>query len=154
MSKRVLNKNFCVLPWTGFELEPNGDVKNCIISTEVLGNISKTPIQDIIQKNSKIRQQMLNGEYPSNCDGCYLQEKHRKQNFDSVSSRLYYGKNLATKIPSDLLENEDTPLEDSIKLFEEGIQLKEYCEEKLKSAKIKIDKIVKKNKSLSSTEFK
>ena len=55
---------------------------------------------------------------------------------------------------SDLLENEDTPLEDSIKLFEEGIELKEYCEEKLKSAKIKIDKIVKKNKSLSSTEFK
>ena len=55
---------------------------------------------------------------------------------------------------SDLLENEDTPLEDSIKLFEEGIDLKEYCEEKLKSAKIKIDKIVKKNKSLSSTEFK
>jgi exodeoxyribonuclease VII small subunit len=52
------------------------------------------------------------------------------------------------------LENEDTPLEDSIKLFEEGIDLKEYCEEKLKSAKIKIDKIVKKNKSLSSTEFK
>ena len=55
---------------------------------------------------------------------------------------------------SDLLENEDTPLEDSIKLFEEGIELKEFCEEKLKSAKLKIDKIVKRNKSLSSTEFK
>jgi len=55
---------------------------------------------------------------------------------------------------SDLLENEDTPLEDSIKLFEEGIELKEFCEEKLKSAKLKIDKIVKKNKSLSTTEFK
>ena len=44
--------------------------------------------------------------------------------------------------------------EDSIKLFEEGIELKEYCEEKLKSAKLKIDKIVKRNKSLISTEFK
>ena len=55
---------------------------------------------------------------------------------------------------SDLLENEDTPLEDSIKLFEEGIELKEFCEEKLKSAKLKIDKIVKRNKSLTSTEFK
>ena len=41
-----------------------------------------------------------------------------------------------------------------IKLFEEGIELKEFCEEKLKSAKLKIDKIVKKNKSLSTTEFK
>jgi len=52
---------------------------------------------------------------------------------------------------SDLLENEDTPLEDSIKLFEEGIELTEFCEEKLKSAKLKIDKIVKRNKSLIST---
>ena len=34
-----------------------------------------------------------------------------------------------------LLENESTPLEDSIQLFEEGIELKDFCEEKLKSAK-------------------
>ncbi len=67
-------------------------------------------------------------------------------NFESALKRL--------EEISDLLENEDTPLEDSIKLFEEGIELKEFCEEKLKSAKLKIDKIVKKNKSLSTTEFK
>ena len=72
--------------------------------------------------------------------------KKNDKNFESALKRL--------EEISDLLENEDTPLEDSIKLFEEGIDLKEYCEEKLKSAKIKIDKIVKKNKSLSSTEFK
>ena len=72
--------------------------------------------------------------------------KKNDKNFESALNRL--------EEISDLLENEDTPLEDSIKLFEEGIDLKEYCEEKLKSAKIKIDKIVKKNKSLSSTEFK
>ena len=71
--------------------------------------------------------------------------KKNEKNFESALKRLEH--------ISDLLENEDTPLEESIKLFEEGIELKEYCEEKLKSAKIKIDKIVKKNKSLSSTEF-
>ena len=71
--------------------------------------------------------------------------KKNDKNFESALNRL--------EEISDLLENEDTPLEDSIKLFEEGIDLKEYCEEKLKSAKIKIDKIVKKNKSLSSSEF-
>ena len=54
---------------------------------------------------------------------------------------------------SQLLENEDTPLEDSIELFEEGIELKEFCEDKLKSAKLKIDKIIKKNKELSTEEF-
>ena len=72
--------------------------------------------------------------------------KKKENNFENALKRL--------EEISDLLENEDTPLEDSIKLFEEGIELKEFCEEKLKSAKLKIDKIVKKNKSLSSTEFK
>ena len=72
--------------------------------------------------------------------------KKKENNFESALNRL--------EEISDLLENEDTPLEDSIKLFEEGIELKEFCEEKLKSAKLKIDKIVKKNKSISSSEFK
>ncbi len=71
--------------------------------------------------------------------------KKIEKNFESALKRL--------EEISDLLENDETPLEESVKLFEEGIELKEYCEEKLKSAKIKIDKIVKKNKSLSSTEF-
>ena len=60
----------------------------------------------------------------------------KEYNFENALKRL--------EEISDLLENEDTPLEDSIKLFEEGIELKEYCEEKLKSAKLKIEKIVKK----------
>ena len=72
--------------------------------------------------------------------------KKVEKNFESALKRL--------EQISDLLENEDTPLEDSIKLFEEGIELKEFCEDKLKSAKLKIDKIVKRNKSLTSTEFK
>ena len=72
--------------------------------------------------------------------------KKKENNFESALKRL--------EEISDLLENEDTPLEDSIKLFEEGIELKEFCEDKLKSAKLKIDKIVKRNKSLISSEFK
>ena len=72
--------------------------------------------------------------------------KKKENNFESALKRL--------EEISDLLENEDTPLEDCIKLFEEGIELKEFCEDKLKSAKLKIDKIVKRNKSLTSTEFK
>ena len=63
-------------------------------------------------------------------------------------------KNFEDSLKAELLEDENTPLEDSIKLFEEGIELKDFCEEKLKSAKLKIDKIIKKNKDLSSEEFK
>ena len=105
MSRRLLDKNFCIIPWTGFELEPNGDVKNCIISKDVIGNIQNESIQDIISKNKALRSDMLSGKYPKNCSGCYLQEKNRTTNFDSISSRLYYAKHLGTKIPNNLLEH-------------------------------------------------
>jgi len=105
MSKRVLDKNFCVIPWTGFEVEPDGNVKNCIISKDTIGNLTEHTIQDIIKKNSAIKKQMLQGEFPKSCEGCYLQEKHRKKDFGSISSRLYYAKEITPHISKDLLED-------------------------------------------------
>lgn len=107
MSRKLLDKNFCVIPWTGFELEPNGNIKNCIISKDNIGNIYQNSIQDIITGNSKIKQDMLEGKYPTNCDGCYLQEKHRTKNFESISSRLYYAKEIGTSISKELLDSKD-----------------------------------------------
>jgi len=95
-AKEILtNKSFCVLPWTGFELEPNGNVKNCIISKSVIGNIEEQNITSILlgEENLKIKQQMLKDKKPKNCSGCYLQEQDRK-NLSSISSRLYYTKEL------------------------------------------------------------
>ena len=57
-AKKILtNKSFCVLPWTGFELEPNGNVKNCIISKSVIGNIEEQNITSILlgEENLKIK---------------------------------------------------------------------------------------------------
>ena len=107
MSRKLLDKNFCVIPWTGFELEPNGNVKNCIISKDNIGNIYQNSIQDIIKGNAKIKQDMLEGKYPSNCNGCYLQEKHRTKNFESISSRLYYAKEIGTSVSKELLDSKD-----------------------------------------------
>ena len=94
--KIVTNKSFCVLPWTGFQLEANGDVKNCIISNDTLGNINNTDIQDIMSnpKNLKLKEDMLEDRKPHNCSGCHLQEKDTK-NLSSISSRLYYNRELA-----------------------------------------------------------
>lgn len=42
-----------------------------------------------------------------------------------------------------LLEKKDTPLEDRIKLFEEGTKLAAFCNEKLATAKQKITELTK-----------
>ena len=109
MSRRLLDKNFCVLPWTGFELEPNGNVKNCIISKDTIGNIHQNNIEDILQSkaNLNIKTQMLNNEFPKNCEGCYYQEQHRPKNFDNISSRLYYAKEIGPRIDKGLLDSKN-----------------------------------------------
>ncbi len=40
------------------------------------------------------------------------------------------------------LERGDAPLEESIDLYARGAELKKHCENKLKAAKLKVDKIV------------
>jgi radical SAM protein with 4Fe4S-binding SPASM domain len=105
-AKKILtNKSFCVLPWTGFELEPNGNIKNCIISTSKLGNIEEQDITSILsgEENLKIKQQMLADKKPKNCAGCYLQEQDRK-NLSSISSRLYYTKELGSVVDNTLYD--------------------------------------------------
>ncbi|MAV82535.1 MAG: exodeoxyribonuclease VII small subunit [Pelagibacteraceae bacterium] len=74
-----------------------------------------------------------------------MNKKNEKLNFEDSLKRL-------EKI-AELLESEETSLEESIMLFEEGIALKEVCEAKLKNAKLKIEKIIKSNKSLSIEKF-
>jgi radical SAM protein with 4Fe4S-binding SPASM domain len=105
-AKKILtNKSFCVLPWTGFELEPSGDIKNCIISKSKLGNIEEKNIESILygDENLKIKQQMLENKKPQNCAGCYLQEQDRK-NLSSISSRLYYTKEIGPFVKNTLYD--------------------------------------------------
>lgn len=89
------NKSICALPWTGFELEPNGGVKNCIIAKDTLGNINTANIKDIMSgdQNVNLKKAMLQDQKPSNCQGCYHQEKNTND-LSSISSRLYYLKGI------------------------------------------------------------
>ena len=103
--KLIQNKSICVLPWTGFQLEPSGEVKNCIISKEFIGNITDTKIKNIVhgEANTRLKEKMLADLKPNNCSGCYLQEKHRVD-LSSISSRLYYLKEIGPKTDLKLLE--------------------------------------------------
>jgi len=104
--KLIKNKSICTLPWTGFELEPDGTVKNCVISRRTIGNINIANINNIVHgtKNHKLKEQMLLDQKPKNCEGCYLQEKNRS-NLSSISSRLYYLRELGTKIDLNFYDN-------------------------------------------------
>ena len=61
-------------------------------------------------------------------------EEIKKLSFEEAISEL-------EKIVEDL-ERGDIELEDSISIYERGVILKAHCEAKLKTAKMKIDKIV------------
>ena len=47
---------------------------------------------------------------------------------------------------TDLLENGNVSLDDSIKYYEQGILLKNFCEKKLKDAEMKIKNVLEKSK--------
>jgi radical SAM protein with 4Fe4S-binding SPASM domain len=100
-AKEILtNKSFCPLPWTGFIIQQNGDVKNCVLSKEVIGNIDTNSIEEILvgEKNIKIKREMLADKKPTSCIGCYQLEKD-KNNFDIISQRIYYIKELRSVDP-------------------------------------------------------
>jgi len=52
------------------------------------------------------------------------------------------------------LENGDTPLEESIKLFEEGVSLSGYCNKLLETANQKVVMITKGKDGITEEEFK
>ena len=49
---------------------------------------------------------------------------------------------------TELLENGNVSLDDSIKYYEQGILLKNFCEKKLKDAEMKIKNVLYKSKNI------
>ena len=91
----IKNKSFCPLPWTGFIIHQNGDVRNCVLSKEKLGNLQDNSLPNILNgtKNKEIKESMLQNRQHRSCEGCYRLEKDKKS-FDIVSQRIYYLKEL------------------------------------------------------------
>jgi uncharacterized Fe-S cluster-containing radical SAM superfamily protein len=91
----IKNTSFCPLPWTGFYLEPDGKVKNCVVAGSKLGDLKKQTIPDIMADvyNLQIQADMLADNRPASCRACYDLEAGKKS-LDIVSSRLYYLKEM------------------------------------------------------------
>ena len=63
-----------------------------------------------------------------------MAKSNKQSNFESSINKLEL---IVTK-----LEDENISLEDSVKSFEEGINLVKSCQEELKSAELKIQKLL------------
>ena len=79
------------MPWTGLMYNFDGDVKNCIRSAEILGNIKDNTIEEIVSGDINHTRQlmMLDGLPPTNCKPCQDLEVG-KNSFDVISDRKFY----------------------------------------------------------------
>jgi len=109
--KRAINGTFCPVPWTGFIMNPNGEVKNCVLSKQTLGNINDTDIQDILHGdiNTEIKQCMNKDQQHSGCSNCYRLEQGTTGIKNVRSDRYYYLKSLSG-IPYSVYDNMNTTL--------------------------------------------
>jgi MoaA/NifB/PqqE/SkfB family radical SAM enzyme len=97
----LTNKSFCPIPWTGFYIGPDGQVKNCICSWNDIGNTKEDQINNILtgEVNTQVKREILADKKPSTCEYCYSLETN-KTTHNIVSSRIYYLKELKT-VPLD-----------------------------------------------------
>jgi radical SAM protein with 4Fe4S-binding SPASM domain len=95
----LTKKSFCSLPWLGVYIQPDGDVRNCAITRETLGNINEKSLVDILHNdvNQNIKKDMLNDVMHRRCGHCHTLEKNQKFTPNAVSNRVWYLKTLVTK---------------------------------------------------------
>lgn len=80
------SQNFCSVPWNYFKVNQDGSVTTCIKGREILGNINKHPIQQILQnpKLQEIRRALVQDQIPHNCHTC------RQQDHQDTDSKYSY----------------------------------------------------------------
>ena len=93
-SKEYLtNRAFCPVPWTSIMYNFDGSVKNCIRSAAPIGNINNNSIEEILDKDHRIKADMQTGQKFARCNPCYDLETE-KNNFNIISDRVFYLKEL------------------------------------------------------------
>ena len=71
--------NFCIIPWIGADVRPQGGVSLCCVAQEHLLDDNRDPSElETIRQNknfTRIRQQFLKGEWPKECNYCQSYDK-------------------------------------------------------------------------------
>jgi len=84
------NKTFCMLPWTGINVEPNNRVRPCCAFQQSLGDSSAHSLETIWNSSSwkQIRTKMLAGQRVAACDNCYQKEAMGRDTLRLTVNRL------------------------------------------------------------------
>jgi len=76
----TFGNTFCPLPWMHLHIAPNGDVLPCCAgdTNYPLGNIDQDSLVNIYnnKKFQKLRQGLLTGKHPKECQYCWIHEKN------------------------------------------------------------------------------
>jgi radical SAM protein with 4Fe4S-binding SPASM domain len=78
-NKFELPSTMCAIPWHNIELQPDGNITPCCMSTLTLGNIKNVSLSQAFHGDAvnKLRADLLSGEKPSECNNCWkLEEKN------------------------------------------------------------------------------
>ena len=88
-----VSSTFCIMPWVHLHVWPNGNVFPCCIadSDYPLGNLKNNTLEEIWNSPDlkKIRTELINGEKPSVCSRCYMQEDMGSASFRVSSNNQW-----------------------------------------------------------------
>ena len=84
------SKTFCMLPWTGINVEPDNSVRPCCEFQLSLGNSSEHSLETIWNSSlwKQLRIKMLTGQPMTACDNCYQKESVGKDSLRLSANRL------------------------------------------------------------------
>lgn len=73
----VLPETICSIPWNNLELQPNGGITPCCMTTDIsLGNIKTTTLEQAFYSDTmkQLREELLSGAKPATCNNCWKVE--------------------------------------------------------------------------------
>jgi len=78
MVDKYIKSNMCVLPWTHLEIDVNGSASPCCLYKGTIDNykVYETDLKSIQNSEymDRLREQFRNGERPSGCANCWMEE--------------------------------------------------------------------------------
>ena len=99
--------HLCKIPWAGFSNDPDGSAKPCCIYKGAITKPDGAPyfvqndsVKDIFHSEhmNNLRTKFLNGEKPSECETCWVDESNGYKSKRQIYNEIYSSKNLDVTI--------------------------------------------------------